>query len=92
MCGIAGIFSLDAVGEDVTLAVEKMTEAQVHRGPDDWGVVSLPRGVMGHRRLSIVQKLLPAYLRGQVHWSRVWVLVVLWLCLDGGWTKDEMSS
>ncbi len=39
MCGIAGILSdhPEHYGEQVT----KMTEAMIHRGPDDWGYVAL---------------------------------------------------
>src|SRR5579863_7628397 len=36
MCGIAGYFSTGA-REDLTLALHRMTEAIVHRGPDDVG-------------------------------------------------------
>ena len=46
MCGIAGIFRLTSgpKPEDVE-AVFRMMDAQVHRGPDDWGILvpdSLP--------------------------------------------------
>ncbi|HBY62984.1 MAG TPA: asparagine synthase (glutamine-hydrolyzing) [Solibacterales bacterium] len=55
MCGIAGIFSPSrpADGADVSL-VRAMLDIQRHRGPDGAGVESLPRAVLGHRRLSII--------------------------------------
>src|SRR5436189_362792 len=51
MCGIAGI-----VGEFQLDALESMTQAIAHRGPDSGGVVC-PEGEavgFGHRRLSII--------------------------------------
>src|ERR1700679_4315563 len=55
MCGIAGLFR---AGDNTTLAdraaVSRMTEAQVHRGPDDAGMYQSDRVVLGHRRLSII--------------------------------------
>ena len=68
MCGIAGI-----VGPSVPwhpLALERMTRAQAHRGPDDAGVIwstvgSLQVGV-GHRRLAI-QDLSAAGCQPMVH-------------------------
>ena len=40
MCGIAGILKLSgpATSQDV-LAVLRMMDAEVHRGPDDWGIL-----------------------------------------------------
>src|SRR5438093_13680063 len=40
MCGIAGIFRVNGriTSEDVG-AVWKMMDAEVHRGPDDWGIL-----------------------------------------------------
>ena len=51
MCGIAGIWG--SVEEDV---VRTMMERMVHRGPDASGAFVAPssRGVLGHRRLSIM--------------------------------------
>jgi len=51
MCGIAGIWG--RVEED---AVRTMMERMVHRGPDAGGVFVAPdsRGVLGHRRLAIM--------------------------------------
>jgi asparagine synthase (glutamine-hydrolysing) len=55
MCGIAGIVGSRASVE----AVNAMTDALRHRGPDGAGVWSAPGVVLGHRRLSI-QDLSPA--------------------------------
>jgi asparagine synthase (glutamine-hydrolysing) len=53
MCGINGhVASGDPRGAAV--AVQRMNEALVHRGPDDGGLVALPFGALGMRRLSIV--------------------------------------
>ncbi len=51
MCGIAGIWG--CAEEDV---VRTMMERMVHRGPDADGVFVAPdaRGVLGHRRLAII--------------------------------------
>jgi asparagine synthase (glutamine-hydrolysing) len=51
MCGIAGIINfLDA------RAIERMTDVQAHRGPDDRGIEIFQeqRIALGHRRLSII--------------------------------------
>jgi asparagine synthase (glutamine-hydrolysing) len=60
MCGIAG--AIGALDPSVSAAVEKMTDAEAHRGPDQSGfwsslgdVPTRGRGVIfGHRRLSIL--------------------------------------
>ena len=54
MCGIAGIVGIRAA--ENTSAVEKMTTAMRHRGPDGEGIYISPLGtcVLGHRRLSII--------------------------------------
>ena len=52
MCGIAG--SLRIGGEDEVQAVNTMTQALIHRGPDCGAVVKRGRAVMGHRRLAII--------------------------------------
>ena len=50
MCGIAGIW-----GTSDDIAVRQMMDAMVHRGPDDAGTYSSDSGgVLGHRRLSIM--------------------------------------
>jgi len=55
MCGIAGIVRLHSSTtlEDVR-GVERMMEAQVHRGPDGSGLYQDTKAVLGHRRLSII--------------------------------------
>jgi asparagine synthase (glutamine-hydrolysing) len=55
MCGIAGIIRLlgPTTAEDVS-AVQRMTAAQAHRGPNDSGFYHDSRVVFGHRRLSII--------------------------------------
>jgi asparagine synthase (glutamine-hydrolysing) len=57
MCGIAGVIATSS--EDTGQVVARMTEALVHRGPDDGGQIILPIGGerqlgLGHRRLSIL--------------------------------------
>ncbi|HYV98217.1 MAG TPA: hypothetical protein VE967_12225, partial [Gemmatimonadaceae bacterium] len=58
MCGIAGLISRDLDAGAARAAVERMTAAQAHRGPDDSGIyVRSENGltvVLGHRRLSII--------------------------------------
>ncbi len=40
MCGIAGIFRVDGrITADDVVVVLRMMNAQVHRGPDDWGIL-----------------------------------------------------
>jgi asparagine synthase (glutamine-hydrolysing) len=55
MCGICGMIGATS-GDDVTVRLERMTEALRHRGPDDFGYRYFRgRSVgLGHRRLSIV--------------------------------------
>ena len=54
MCGITGIF--DTRGQrDIDRAVlQRMNEAQRHRGPDDGGLHIEPGVGLGHRRLAII--------------------------------------
>jgi asparagine synthase (glutamine-hydrolysing) len=54
MCGIAGILDLAgerSVPDDV---IQRMTDAIVHRGPDEEGFLHRPGLALGSRRLSIV--------------------------------------
>lgn len=53
MCGIAGVMRLD--GDPVSgRTIQAMTDALIHRGPDDQGTW-IGRGVgLGHRRLAII--------------------------------------
>lgn len=57
MCGIAGLIGQGSLA-DLQAAVQRMLTAQVHRGPDDEGVMSLssPDGsvLFGSRRLAII--------------------------------------
>ena len=54
MCGIAGIVSGRA-GEPVdTDALDRMTDALAHRGPDGRGTWTAPGVGLGHRRLAII--------------------------------------
>ncbi|MBK6830651.1 MAG: asparagine synthase (glutamine-hydrolyzing) [Flavobacteriales bacterium] len=54
MCGIAGSYQLDpsrpATGDRIAAALRCIA----HRGPDDEGVYTAGRAVLGHRRLSII--------------------------------------
>jgi asparagine synthase (glutamine-hydrolysing) len=57
MCGIAGIISLKGTPvPDLTRKLEVMSDLVAHRGPDDAGIWTHPRGHVGfaHRRLSII--------------------------------------
>ncbi len=57
MCGLAGFFQISRQDvSNLTALLSRMTEAIVHRGPDDSGVwVDAEVGVaLGHRRLSIL--------------------------------------
>src|SRR6185295_3792107 len=54
MCGIAGILDLNG-GRTVPEGVVKaMTDALIHRGPDEEGFFNRPGVALGSRRLSIV--------------------------------------
>ncbi|MEK8024406.1 MAG: asparagine synthase AsnB [Pseudomonadota bacterium] len=54
MCGITGIFDTRAGREPDGARLQRMNDAQFHRGPDE-GSVHLEPGVgFGHRRLSII--------------------------------------
>ena len=54
MCGIAGIFQM-GVGDAVDPSVlERMNQAQFHRGPDEGGYHYGPGLGLAHRRLSII--------------------------------------
>lgn len=54
MCGIAGI--VDLAGSRVVAdgIIQRMTQAIVHRGPDEEGYFQRPGAALGSRRLSIV--------------------------------------
>jgi asparagine synthase (glutamine-hydrolysing) len=52
MCGISGLIARD--GRPDEAAVVRMNDALAHRGPDAGGTWAQGRGVLGHRRLSII--------------------------------------
>jgi asparagine synthase (glutamine-hydrolysing) len=54
VCGIAGFLNLEASRSEGLPALERMTAAIAHRGPDDSGFYSRPGVYLGHRRLSII--------------------------------------
>lgn len=57
MCGLVGFFQAPVLGgNDLAGIVSHMTDAIIHRGPDDGGIwVDVEAGIaLGHRRLSIL--------------------------------------
>ncbi len=54
MCGIAGIVDLKASREIDRAALERMTKALAHRGPDGEGYFTAPGVGFGHQRLAII--------------------------------------
>jgi asparagine synthase (glutamine-hydrolysing) len=54
MCGIAGILDLTGNRSIASNIIQRMTQAIVHRGPDEEGYFQRPGVVLGSRRLSIV--------------------------------------
>src|SRR6059058_1072815 len=57
MCGLAGLFSRDGwTSEQLHDTTSRMTDAIVHRGPDDSGIwIDATAGIaLGFRRLAIV--------------------------------------
>lgn len=54
MCGINGIFDLDAPRPIERARIERMNARLAHRGPDGGGVHLEPGLALGHRRLSII--------------------------------------
>jgi asparagine synthase (glutamine-hydrolysing) len=53
MCGISGIYRFDGGNADYTL-LKQMTDAVIHRGPDDEGQYIDKNVGLGNRRLSII--------------------------------------
>ena len=54
MCGITGVFDTRGSRELDRVALQRMNDSQLHRGPDE-GSLHLEPGVgLGHRRLSII--------------------------------------
>ena len=56
MCGIAGIFDLQSERLIDRDALHRMTDALVHRGPDEEGFFEAPGIGLGHRRLAIIDR------------------------------------
>jgi len=54
MCGICGIVNFSASEPVDRHVVERMNDAQAHRGPDDQGYFIEDNVGLGHRRLSII--------------------------------------
>ena len=54
MCGIAGFYAREGPGHAGPALLRRMTDALVHRGPDDEGVLLDGRVGLGMRRLSII--------------------------------------
>ncbi|WP_289054513.1 asparagine synthase (glutamine-hydrolyzing) [Carboxylicivirga marina] len=54
MCGIAGIYGVDACKESRRSEIQNMIASIQHRGPDAWGYYLSPEIALGHARLSIV--------------------------------------
>ncbi len=56
MCGICGVLAFNDNFAHDERVVRAMRDTMIHRGPDDAGVWSSPKGraTLGHRRLSIV--------------------------------------
>ena len=53
MCGICGIVSDQLSSAEQSAAVERMSAAMTHRGPDDSGIASFEGACLGMRRLAI---------------------------------------
>lgn len=56
MCGIAGIVDLKDAREIDRAALQRMTDALTHRGPDGEGFFVAPGVGFGHRRLAIIDR------------------------------------
>lgn len=54
MCGICGIFGSEADINENEQIVRDMMRRLFHRGPDDEGIFRNDFGIMGHRRLAII--------------------------------------
>src|ERR1043165_578656 len=54
MCGIVGMFDLQARREPPVELLRRMNASQLHRGPDEGGELFAPGVALGHRRLSII--------------------------------------
>lgn len=56
MCGIAGIVDLKGTRDIDRDALQRMTDALTHRGPDGEGFFTAPGVGFGHRRLAIIDR------------------------------------
>lgn len=54
MCGITGIFELNGTAAIDEGQLQRMNDAQLHRGPDEGSLHREPGLGLGHRRLSII--------------------------------------
>ena len=55
MCGIAGFVTFDGhVRDEAGARLKRMTDAIIHRGPDEEGYFVDDHAALGHRRLSII--------------------------------------
>lgn len=54
MCGLVGIFNTRSRDEPDRGLLQRMNEAQFHRGPDEGGLHVEPAVGLGHRRLAII--------------------------------------
>lgn len=56
MCGIAGVFEFNGLDATIPVVLKRMSDAMIHRGPDDCGAWAAPqlRAGLAVRRLSIV--------------------------------------
>jgi asparagine synthase (glutamine-hydrolysing) len=62
MCGIAGVFKFrDLVTVEDVSAVLRMLDAQVHRGPDDWGLLVPSTAAREPQILALLKRLDPAH-------------------------------
>jgi asparagine synthase (glutamine-hydrolysing) len=54
VCGIAGIYRYNRIGQSDIELVSSLNDIQKHRGPDDEGLYISRSCVLGHRRLAII--------------------------------------
>jgi len=54
MCGICGLVFADPARPAPPGALERMSAAIAHRGPDDHGAFAEPGVALAHRRLAII--------------------------------------
>ena len=56
MCGISGIIKREKISPEQKIAVSRMSEAQIHRGPDGNGDFFSENVLLSSRRLSIIDR------------------------------------